>query len=295
MSATPVPAPPAEAPRFGLLASVDPNPDNSAFRWQTGITYAPEGCSDGEVLTDLCDPADLASQTKPDTVTWYPYTLKVEETCTVASSASNDEAIAETRARVERLLNQSTETLIGSELWSGAYAQSGTIPGTATDLPNVWLADVANVDILTESGPVGFVHALACLEQYLADNNGGKQGMIHATPQIVTHWESFRLLRREGNRILTFKDTIVVPSPGYAGTSPDGTIGDNNIWAYATDKIRIWLERDPRITAFPSISSIDRLQNTTTIVAQRLALAEWERCRHAGVRIAASVCDQGGS
>lgn len=148
------------------------------------------------------------------------------------------------------------------------------------------------MDILSESGPVGLVHGLACLEQYLASNNGGQQGMIHATPQVVTHWASFRLLRREGNRILTFHDTIIVPSPGYSGNNPNGSIADDDVWAYATDMITVRLGE---VQTFDLEDTVDRDNNTIQTIAQRRALADWQRCRHGGIRLAVDLCDIGGS
>lgn len=276
---TPVTAPQAEPPRLGLLAS-NPPVTGQGERWTGGLTYDPEGCNDGEIF-GTCDygtpTTDIENR---DFVSWYPYILSVTTQCSTFSGGAE-----EVQGRALRLLNQQTETLIGRELWTGDFAQ------TETDNPNVWLAH-PDSDNLSESGPVGFVHALACLQQYLANNNGGKQGMIHATPQTITHWESFRLLRREGSKILTFQDHIVVPSPGYTGTSPDGDIGNDNVWAYATDMVRVWLTEP---TTSEPLALADRSTNTYISTAQRYALAEWERCRHAGVRLAMDVCDSGGS
>lgn len=279
-----VSAPMAAAPRFGLLASI-PTEDASQDRWGGGIQYRPEGCVDGYIY-DICDAPTRTTPENRDVVAWQPYVLHVSQKC---SSFSGE--YAENQARIVRLLQSMTETLIGREFWGGELSS------TATDTdgdpsPNTWLANVADVDILSELGPVGLVHGLACLEQYLSENNGGQQGAIHATAQVVTHWESFRLLRREGNKILTFKDTVVIPSPGYLGTSPDGNIGNNNIWAYATDMPRIWLGD---IKPVEDKETFDRTDNTVVVQAERKALVEWERCRHAGVRLAMEVCDTGGS
>lgn len=272
----PVVAPPAAAPRYGLIASSPPVTDQGD-RWIGGITYVPEGCVDGEYFGTCEYGTETTPVTDPATVEWWPYQLSVTVQCSSFSGRASD---LEERAR--RLLQQQTETLIGRELWEGNFAQ------TETDNPNHYLAH-ADSDNLSHAGAVGFTHALACLEEYLSKNNGGQQGMIHATPQIVTHWEAFRLLRREGNKILTFKDTLVIPSPGYSGISPTGDIGDNDIWAYATDMVRLWIG-DIRVDI-----SEDRQDNTFQAIAQRPALAEWPRCRHAAVQIAAIPCDSGGS
>lgn len=289
-SKIPVGAPPAAVPKFGLLASI-PAETNSDGRWMAPdgvVAYSPEGCNEGRTL-DPCSPADATNDTDndhPDIVEWHPYILEVAERCSALGG------LDEGRARVTRLLQMDTERQLGLELWDGNVADAATMPVSGDPWPNTWLADVANVDILTESGPVGLVHGLACLEQYLAENNGGQQGAIHATAQVVTHWESFRLLRREGNRVLTMQDTLVIASPGYTGTDPNGNIADNNVWAYATDLPRIFLGP---IKAFDLQGSFNYTDNTGVFRAYRPALVEWARCRHAGVRLAVSRCDVGGS
>lgn len=283
---TPVNPPMAGAPRFGLLASASPAPRDEGARWTTGIAYEPEGCVEGATL-DPCEPTNISASTKPGIVEWEPYILTVTEECSVFSSRE------ERAERVRRLLTMDTERQLGAELWDGGIGSTALLSDGSTPWPNTWLANVADVDILSESGPVGLVHGLACLEQYLASNNGGQQGMIHATAQTLTHWASFSLLRREGNRILTFLDTVVVVSPGYSGNNPDGAIGDDNVWAYATDMVTVRLT--PIDVPAEDEFTIDRENNTIGVTAARMALAEWERCRHAGVRLAMDLCDVGGS
>lgn len=270
----PVVQPFAAAPQFGLIASSPPVSDQGN-RWTGGISYSPEGCGDGEIFGTCEYGTDVTPATQPDTVVWWPYILSVAVECSTFSGEGPDVGELDDRAR--RLLLQQQETLLGKELWEGNYAQAD-----AEGPPNTWLAG-PDADVITTT-PATLTHGLDCLEQYLAENNGGKQGMIHATAQTVTQWESFRLLRREGNRILTFKDTIVVPSPGYTGTSPTGTIGSGDIWAYATDYIRVWLD-EPKVK-----DATDRSTNTAQTVAQRFALAEWERCRHGGLPLDMDVC-----
>lgn len=277
----------AERPKFGLLASIIPE-KSTDMRWAESdavIAYSPEGCQEGETV-DPCDPPTIEATDRPAIVEWHAYILRVTERCSTVSG------IDDNKARAIRLLEMDTERQLGAEFWEGTLAQASTMPVSGDPWPNTWLANPLDMDILTEAGPVTLTHGLACLEQYLAENNGGQQGAIHATAQVVTHWESFRLLRREGNRILTFKDTVVIPSPGYTGTSPDGDIASGDIWAYATDLPRIFLG-PPR--ADEIMDSIDRLNNTVEMSAFRPGLVEYQKCRHAGVRLDVDICQTGGS
>lgn len=275
-------APLAASPRFGLLASI-PTENVPEAVWGKGIEYAPEGCVTGTIF-DPCDAPARTDPTKAENVAWQPYVLEISEKCSTFSGEVDE-------GRVLRLLNMDTERQLGRELWEGNLAQVA-VDADGNPWPNTWLANVADVDILSESGAVPLVDGLACLEEYLVENNGGQQGVIHATAQTIVHWESFRLLRKINGTTYTMQDNIVIASPGYSGTDPNGNIGDSNVWAYATDMPRVYLGA---VKTYSLEDSTDWENNTITLVAQRRALVEWQKCRHAGVRLDLELCDSGGS
>lgn len=274
-------APPAGAPRVGLVASAARPNDPPGTRWQAGIKYEPEGCDSGGI-DNPCDSEELGAAAAANAeVNWEPYVVYADYRCSAMGFNGKDwDAIARRRLEAAR------EFQISRELWTGDEA-------AAEGFPNRFLADVANVDILTESGAVALTHGLACLDQYLAERNGGQQGMIHATAQVVTHWLGLGLLRREGNRIFTVNDTIVVPGRGYTGGDPDGNdAASGDVWAYATDMVELRLDT---VIVNDPIETADRNVNTISVRAEQLALASWEGCRHAGVRLDVTVCGIGGS
>lgn len=282
----PVMPPPAAPPRYGLLTSAAPANDAPGTRWVEGITYDPETGVSG-YRTDVCDPGatDRAIAAPDGIVEWDPYVIGAGIRCTALAAPRQD-----WRARARRALDSQAEAQISAELWTGELAQEH-------GYPNRWLADVTSVDILTESGPVGLTHGLACLEQYLAECNGGQRGMIHATPQVATHWQGLDLLRREGKLLLTVLDTIVVPGSGYTGTDPDGNVGDGNVWAYATGMVTV--RRDDQVDyAGDPLANPEQVNRSTNLVelrAEQLALASWDGICHGGVRLDVTTCNVGGS
>lgn len=279
-------SPPAGAPRVGLIVSARTTfAGETDEMWANGITYEPECVPDSGGVLDLCDPASKDDPAPNDVVEWDAYAVQIGYRCSTFGYRGKD-----WRALARRRLLADEERQISRELWRGDLAQAG-------GYPNRWLADVANVDILTEGGPVALTHGLACLEQYLADCNGGQQGMIHATRQVVTHWQGLGLLRREGNLLLTAVDTIVVPGAGYDGSDPDGndaTTGD--VWAYATGIVDV---RRGEIVVLGDPNSnpeqVNRTTNTIRVFAERPALASWDGCCHGGVMLDVTVCGIGGS
>ncbi len=277
-----VAAPPAGAARHGLvLSAVRPtDPDN---RWTNGITYEPEGCYSGD-LVDPCGSDEKDDPSPRATVEWEPYGVVATYRCSAMAANGKD-----WQGIVRRRLEAVRSFQIERELWTGDLA-------TANSWPNRFLADVDNVDILTESAGVGLTHGLACLTQYLAETNGGQQGMIHATAQTVTHWDSLGLLRKEGARLYNWRDDIVVGGSGYDGSDPDGNNAvTGDVWAYATDLVEVRLA-DVMVIGRPDDPSfVDRTLNTARIRAEQLALASWEGCRHGGARLDLTTCGVGGS
>lgn len=249
--------------------------------WTNGITYEPEGCQKGQTL-DPCDPATTTYPDHPAVVEWFPYGLQVTEKCSTFSY--RDDRIA----RINRLMEMDTERQLGHELWTGAVAETHDLTAPGAPWPNTWLADPSSVEELS-AGALTPEDALGCLESYLNSHNGGQQGMIHATPHAAVHWfKSYLVMRDPADGLLkTPLGTIVVVSPGYPGTDPEGATGTGNVWAYATDMVRVWLDA---VEPYDLEHTIDRAQNTVQTQADRMGLAEWQRCRHAGVQINITPC-----
>lgn len=277
-------APKAEAPEIGIIVSSDPQNPDETDRWLNGVTYLPEGCIEGQTH-DPCDVGEQDDSEGPESVAWHTYNLTLIDPCSNFSGEWDQRQL-----RVERALIADEERQVGSELWDGTLAQARI--AVDSDYPNTWLTNEDTLDNLTEAGPVGLVHGLACLDNYLLTHNGGQQGMIHATGQAFVHWASFRMLRWVGNRVLSPLNNIVVASPGYSGNSPLGVKGDDDIWAYATDKVQVRLGK---MKSYDVATAGDIRQNNYPAKAERPALAEWPRCRHAGVQLALSECDTSGS
>jgi hypothetical protein len=286
-----VPAPiqgrPATPPVVGLLASVTPieEPD---LRWAgaSGWGFSPDGCDVGDVE----DPCQVSTRTAPDrgaTVEGQAFAVWASDRCSVIDYGGNADEIAE---RARRQLAAIESKRIASELWRGDLA-------TAQGWPNPFLASLDN-DVVTVGASSPTV-ALACLEQYLGECSGGARGMVHATRQVVTHWNALSLLRREGGLMLTINDTIVVPDAGYDGSGPPPGPGqdptpaaDGSIWAYATSLVQVRL--GPVEVSDP-MQVVDRDVNDYVVFAQRLAAVSWDTCCWAAAEVSLSICGVGGA
>lgn len=273
-------------PRVGLLATLTAL-GQGELRMADGIAWQPETCDLGGVF-------DPAMCTPPQT-TIEPRDTEAIEEATAFGIWADDKCSTFDFDRPRRDLARrgllATESYqVAHEFWTGELARAAT-----PDWPNKYLASLDS-DVLTTS-PAATTHALACLEQGIAETGHGRRGMIHATPQLVTHWQAGGALRREGGLILTVLDTIVVPDAGYTGSGQYGQAPSaGSQWAYATEVIQVRLGAIEYVAddAF-SAESVDRLSNDIVVRAQRLALIQWDHCIHAAVEVDLGLCGVGGS
>lgn len=286
------PAPQMRPPRVGLIASASLPTDPA--RWQGGIRYQPEGCSQGGGVITRCAPGTGGTTAKTTSagasiVDWEPYPIWDYYRC---STFGTDLAEAEARAR--RRLEACESRHLERELWRGDAARADQLAaGTQR-----FLASLAS-DVVTSTAATP-ANALACLEEAIGGCGCGQRGMIHATRQIVTLWAAQQLVRREGGLILTINDTIIVSGAGYDGSGPPGIVGGaptapatNAIWAYATGMVEV--RRDPiRMVGKPD-EWINRETNLIEARAERIALASWDGCCHFAAQIEATLCGIGGS
>lgn len=281
--------PELQQPLVGLIQAAsepaDPGP------WENGFRYMADGCAaDASGRYDPCtireaEPNAIGSfgghGEGSEEVRWEPYSVWAEYECAPIGRGAVDRAV---RKATRRLVNLE-HVQIEAEFWGGALAQAADPADPISE--NLFLAHPA-AQTVTEGATA--VDALACLEQYLGDCNGGQRGMIHASRQIVTLWANGGALRREGNRILTTLDTIVVPGgKGYSGSSPDGDpAGDGSFWIYATGLVEI--RRGETQTLGGTELELHRTHNQQTVRVQRKAVASWDGCCHGAAEVAVDLC-----
>lgn len=276
-----VQSPPATPPLVSLVRSAR-RVDEPDDRWMNGFGFAPEGCA----MSGILDPCDTGVEKEVpasrDSIDFEPYVIWAGDSCSSFGFSQRDY-----EARARRLLEACQSKQIAEEFWKGTVAQ-------ANDWPNRFLADVANVDLLTESGGVSPTQALSCLEQGLAECQCS-QGMIHATPQVVTYWVSEHLVIREGGLLITQLGTIVVADGGYDGSDPNGNAPiSGGVWAYGTGIVDVRLGP---VQVFPSSmnEALNRSTNLVTFRAERMAAATWDSCCLVGAEIDIDLCSIGGS
>lgn len=251
---TPVDAAPILAPRLGLLASAimpdTPAEDvlvsapladggdvaalmqaRNAERWIEGLTWVPEPWADANasIYDPQCGGVDpgFTGDTIGSAPTYSPPAIWAGFACATPGRGVDLEG------RAKRALAAHASRQVERELWSGAQA-------IASGWANRYFtkAGLASV-ITTVRSPI---RALAELEDWAGDQAAGL-AYIHAPRRLVTYWVTAQLLRREGNRLLTAYDNIVVPGEGYTGAAPSGEAAgtDDVPWAFVSRPVTVRL------------------------------------------------------
>lgn len=269
----PVRALPAGPPAISLLSSAEDLTEPSG-RWEGGVSYEPEACGlDNTGALDPCNIGSVDVALGNGSISIEPFAIWGGDSCSSFGFGQRD-----WKGRATRKLLACESALIASELWRGTIARS-------SGWDNPYLTKLGSTSITTAS--VEPITALACLEQALGNCNCGTQGMIHATRELVTYWASLSLIRREGSRLLTTMDTVVVPDAGYDGSGPQ-TIADGDpvvpstgsIWAYATSMVHFRLGPIEVVPATQS-EAMDPRQNIITYRAQRIVEVGFDCCHFA--------------
>lgn len=127
---------------------------------------------------------------------------------------------------------------------------------------------------------------LSYLENAIGERTG-RQGMIHATPAIVTAWGAGGGLSNDGGVLRTTNGTPVADGSGYIGAHPLGAGGlpgptGTKEWAFATGPVEVRIESEVRRRIE---ESVDRSDNSVVVRAERYVMADWDKALQVGVYI----------
>jgi hypothetical protein len=258
------PAPLTQSPVNLVRSSRNPI-DTADVRWEQGFSYLP--LSDGELnIDDACAGDNIAVPVTKNAAArfWTPYILSSKYTCSAMGAD-----LAEHQKRAQGLLDAATPKLLEYELWHGLLTQ-------AAGYHNLYLEQGSGVDLYTATS---VVEALAICESYLSQMTYGGRGIIHM-PAWVSAYLPAGAMRRDGNLLLTVRDTILVPGSGYGlypgsvGGPPVAPTGTFNIYATGITDVRIgsiipWPEGD-------MYQALNKVTNTVETRAYRMACASWD-------------------
>jgi len=252
----------------------------SATRWPTGFYIEPDPCGGGTAI-DPCGNVGGTDESLPEPIgPIVPVVVEASVTCSTFSS-SHDQM----EAQAYRKLASVRSFQLEREFWSGTAA----IAASHTD--NQWLTKAGAAHGIENNAPVGYVTALAELEQAIADESSWAVGFIHAMPRTVALWsQNGMVTERRPGVFQTLLGTFVVAGRGYPGTGPGeaashlGPLGGQYAYAYATSQVFVYL--GSTWTAFDDpVLSVDASVNNRLGRAYQAVSANWDGCVHASVLV----------
>lgn len=279
-----------EAPMPGplngsLLQTFAPeaNPDD---RWTGGVLWTPEPNGVVEV-TDICDfDTDDPEHTTPAQRSQMSMQFVAYE-----QSSTFDLTALSPDGRARRSLQYGLSRAVARELWTG---EAATAAGWTDNLflmggsPN-W---TALTDAADDTEQFGYMTALAVLQRENARLGSG-QGVIHASPLMVSLWDSGGALRVDGQRLRDLFGNLIVADGGYGFTAaPEGDDGDELAyeWAAVTGPVQVRLSDEELIGS--DTEAINRRTNTFVQHVSRIANVIFDYTVHVGLRIAVDTANQ---
>jgi hypothetical protein len=156
----------------------------------------------------------------------------------------------------EQGLDAQREIVLGRELAEGlttanpSLSDASALPGAASN---------------------GYAPALAILEQYMAEDLGGRLGFVHVAPVDLTMLVAAQVVYREGMGWRTPSGHVVVSSPGY--TDLTGVL-------HATGEVYA------ETAGAGTLNAVDRNVNTRYVTAEELGIVVFDPCFNISVTVA---------
>jgi len=271
--------PSPRAPKHNLFTVADLIDDRvdldrvASQHWASGVTvwpYPPDTPSG----FDPCSEGTFRSKdtgTAAGTQSFAVFTAYIAETCASMSIGPWEAWKQRAGAVLEATSAWAAEQQLSQGLPLGAPSTSGLNP---------YLADT-NVTVLG-TGALAPQVGLSYLEDAIAAT--GRQGVIHATPAIVTAWSD--QLSVDGDMLVTVCGTPVVCGTGYVDAVPEGEnpLNAGEGYAFATGPVQYRLSQIIEIPESLS-EATDRSDNTVTYRAERDILVGWDTQLQAAVLV----------
>jgi hypothetical protein len=281
------------------------HPSVSDPHWQQGITWM-EWCGNAATIYDEClavtgtGGAPAAQGALSSTVTQVnrgatPFTVFAEFDCSPVGQGLSSADLVD---RADQALARQESYQVSRAFWTGTAGYAGSPPGTAQSTvwphlaANTVLQDPQGITLQTAASPLvtggdDAAVVLGQVESSLAACYGG-QGVIHIPYLALPTFTSRMLIMPESptGPLRTLAGNLVVPGPGYPGSSPAGAApASGTAWIYATGAV-FGYRSDVYVRQFPD--TFDRAENTVKSIASRTYLFGFECC-HIGALVTLGV------
>lgn len=260
---SPVTAPPAQPPRYGLLVALGSS--TGTVRWEGGVDWKPEQCGASGISLDDCGSYEADSLSNQENAEADPWVVYAQAGCSTFGFAARDFG-----AEARRQLEATRSYQIAHELWRGDLSSA--------------TGKLVDGDPVTDE-PSSIKVALGYLEAALASCAQGRRVAIHMSPQALIHAVGQYLLERDNSgQWITPLGSLVIADAGYDGSDADGELPGDSQWMWGSTMPQVLLSpvdvNPPDIDAARQIqvAAMDRSTNDVLVTAQQLALVQYDPC-----------------
>ncbi len=268
--------------RYRLVDAVD-GPHRYTGHQKLGLMFTPDPCSLPLETTTACvsgtGATKLATGSLPNrgadsfaVYTWID--------CSLIGTGA-----AELRGRIEAAHRNNAKTLVERIFWTGgdfSTAQHLAEDTAVTETVGGSIVNLQTAATVLVTGAVDVVEAIGRLEDAMATCYGGTP-MIHVPRCVTAHLAANHQLddNDDGKVLHTRNGSIVVPGPGYPGTSPAGaTPAAGTKWIYATGRVKMW-ESDLMWNSQDVRQFLGRDDNDTVLIVEQRFTFAWDCCHFA--------------
>lgn len=278
---------------YGLASVIEWR--DGASRWQNGVEWQAV-CGGADTTYDECliigatsgavtgDPVPFpappakSSSAEVQTFGATPFTVYAQVDCSAVGFY--DDSAEYARRIFEQHESRALESVFASGVVAEvANAQYPHLQSNAEVLDaeagsSVAVLQQAVTTVTGGSGSICVEVALGLLEAQLASCFNG-QGIIHASLELIALLDNAYLIERVDGQLLTGAGNIVVAGAGYSGAGPDGVLGANVRWMYATPPV-FGYRSEPRVT--PPESTLNRSLNSVSAIIERNYVLGYDCC-----------------
>lgn len=189
----------------------------------------------------------------------------------------------ELRDRTLKAHQHNAQTVVEEVFWTGGmFSTSPHLAYAGAPITDVVGGSTVNLQTAatTITGTYDITKAISLLEQEMAGCYGGTP-LIHVPRGVTAFLSQQHLVEPTGDQILTRNGSIIVPAPGYPGTSPAGAAPTaDTTFIYATGSVKMW-ESAPNFITGTAREMLVRDTNETTLIVEQWFMFGWDCCHFA--------------
>jgi hypothetical protein len=274
-------SPPVFTPMQYRLADAVDGPHPFTGHQALGVMFKPDSCTMPLQTTTACVSGIGATKTTTGSIpnrgadsfavyTWLD--------CPLVGTGE-----AELKRATQAAHQNNVQYVVERVFWTGG--DFNTSQHLAEDTAIIETVGGSTVNLQTAAsvivtGAVDVVEGISRLEQAMADCYGGTP-LIHVPRGVTAHLAANHQVEPKGSRLLTRNGSVVIPAPGYPGTSPAGVApAAGTTWLYATGSVKMW-QSEIKWQSRDAREFLNRTINDTVLILEQRFMLAWDCCHFA--------------